>query len=70
MLIEWRPEASASLRKILNYISERNFLAAFNLSNDIEHAISSLTIQPYLHRIGKVTGTRELVVHPNYVVVY
>jgi addiction module RelE/StbE family toxin len=70
MLIEWRPEASASLREILGYISERNLIAAFNLSDEIERATSALPHHPYLYRLGKVAGTRELVVHPNYVVVY
>ncbi len=70
MLIEWRPEARASLREILSYISERNLIAAFNLGDEIERATSALTFHPYLYRLGKVAGTRELVVHPNYVVVY
>ncbi len=70
MLIEWRPEASASLREILSYISERNLIAAFDLGAEIERATSALPHHPYLYRLGKVVGTRELVVHPNYVVVY
>lgn len=25
---------------------------------------------PYLHRPGRIAGTREAVVHPNYIVIY
>jgi addiction module RelE/StbE family toxin len=70
MPIEWRPEARASLRKILSYIAERNLVAAFNLGNEIERATSALPDHPYLYRLGKVSNTREIVVHPNYLVVY
>jgi len=70
MLVEWRPEARAALREILNYISERNLSAAFDLGEEIERATSALPQHPYLFRHGKVAGTREMVVHPNFVVVY
>ncbi|MBI3523675.1 MAG: type II toxin-antitoxin system RelE/ParE family toxin [Betaproteobacteria bacterium] len=70
MLVEWRPEARANLREILSYISERNLAAAFNLGEEIERATSALPQHPYLYRHGIVAGTREMVVHPNYVVVY
>jgi addiction module RelE/StbE family toxin len=70
MLVEWRSDARASLREILDYISERNLIAAFNLGEEIERATTALPQHPYLYRLGKVAGTREMVVHPNYVVVY
>lgn len=70
MLLEWRPEARAALREIISFIAERNLVAAFSLSDEIEHATSALPQHPYLHRHGKVAGTREMVVHPNYVVIY
>jgi len=36
----------------------------------IEDAILPLRKHPYLFRPGRVAGTRELVAHPNYVIVY
>lgn len=70
MLVEWRPAARRNLRKILIYISERNSRAAFELNAAIEAATSALPQHPYLYRYGRVAGTREVVVHPNYLVVY
>ena len=62
-----RPEA---LRTILGYIADRNPSAAEKLLGDIEDATSALPYHPYLYRHGRVSGTREIVVHPNYIVVY
>lgn len=70
MPVEWRPEARAGLREILSYIAERNPAAAFSLFDAIERSTSALPMHPYLYRPGKVVGTREMVVHPNYIVVY
>ena len=70
MLVEWRPLARAQLSEILEYISDRNIVAASELYKNIEAAISALPQHPYLYRFGRVPGTREIVVHPNYLVVY
>ena len=70
MLVEWRPLARAQLSEILEYISDRNLVAASELYKNIEAAISALPQHPYLYRFGRGPGTREIVVHPNYLVVY
>ncbi|KPX32989.1 MULTISPECIES: type II toxin-antitoxin system mRNA interferase toxin, RelE/StbE family [Pseudomonas syringae group] len=70
MLVEWRPEARADLWSILNYITDQNPMAADRLNQTIEAATTALPQHPYLYRFGQVSGTREMVVHPNYVVVY
>ncbi|WP_150771352.1 type II toxin-antitoxin system RelE/ParE family toxin [Pseudomonas fluorescens] len=70
MLVEWRPEARAELRQILEYIGDRNLEAAIELSQAIEVATSTLPEHPYLYRFGRVPDTREIVVHPNYLVIY
>jgi len=36
----------------------------------IESAVLPLAEQPYLYRAGRGAGTRELVAHPNYTVIY
>jgi toxin ParE1/3/4 len=70
MLVEWRPEARAELLQILNYIGDRHVVAASDLGQAIEMVTSVLPEHPYLYRFGRVPGTREIVVHPNYLVVY
>ncbi len=66
----WRAEAQADLAAILGYIAERNPQAALDLHGDINLALSQLPSHPYLYRQGRVPGTRELIVRPNYLVVY
>jgi toxin ParE1/3/4 len=68
--ILWRAEAQADLAAILEYIAERNPQSAFDLYDGIERVVSQLPHHPYLYRLGRVSGTRELVAHPNYIVVY
>ncbi|WP_099456537.1 type II toxin-antitoxin system RelE/ParE family toxin [Pseudomonas amygdali] len=36
----------------------------------LQSAILPVADHPYLYRPGRVAGTRELVAHPNYVLVY
>ncbi|SCC95931.1 protein of unknown function [Thiomonas sp. X19] len=33
-------------------------------------AVTAAAANPYLYRAGRIPGTRELVAHPNYIVVY
>ena len=70
MLVEWRPLARAQLGEILDYIGDRNIVAASELYQNIQAATSAVPQHPYLYRFGRVPGTREIVVHPNYLVVY
>ncbi|MEN5032460.1 MULTISPECIES: type II toxin-antitoxin system RelE/ParE family toxin [unclassified Pseudomonas] len=70
MIVDWRPEAVADLWEILEYIDERNPQAAEELYAEIERATSALPEHPYLYRLGRVLNTREIIVHPNYLVIY
>ncbi|MDP1616804.1 type II toxin-antitoxin system RelE/ParE family toxin [Phenylobacterium sp.] len=55
---------------IVDYISDANPDAAQRLKDELEHKVSKLPDRPRLYRPGRVAGTREMVVRPNYIVVY
>ena len=65
----WRESALADLESIHAYIAERNPLAAGRLQEAIEACAERLPEHPYLYRPGRVEGTREAVVHPNYILI-
>lgn len=69
-VLEWRETARADLLAIVDYISDDNPDAAQRLKDDIEAKAAALPENPKLYRIGRMLGTREMVVHSNYVVVY
>jgi toxin ParE1/3/4 len=55
----------------LAYIGERNPLAAIRLGDTIASAVNHLSDYPKMGRLGRVSGTRELVVHGTpYVIAY
>ena len=68
--LEWKAMAVADLMAIVDYISDDNPDAAQALKEDIEAKTSRLRENPRLYRIGRVEGTREMVVRSNYLVVY
>lgn len=68
--LEWKPRAVADLVAIVDYISDDNPEAAQALKEDIETGVLRLRDNPRLYRAGRVTGTREMVVRSNYIVVY
>ena len=68
--VRWSDEATTDLVEIIDYIEQRNATAARNLLDTIVQSTQNLPLMPYLFRPGRVAGTREHVVHPNYIVVY
>jgi len=68
--LEWRPQARADLLAIVTYIAQDNPTAAQALKDEIEAKTAALSTHPKLYKPGRVKGTREMVVRPNYVVVY
>ena len=69
MRIRWRPLAEADRDGIIDHIAQDNVQAALELGDMIERRVTQL-VEPRLYRSGRVRSTREIVVHPNYVVVY
>jgi toxin ParE1/3/4 len=68
--IEWRPQARNDLIEIIDYISDRDLRAARALEARILACVDRLPELPDIHRPGRVPGTREAIVHPNYILVY
>lgn len=67
--IRWNAKALDELDAIAGYIAQFNPIAAEDLQALIEASVLPLSEHPYLYRMGRVAGTRELVAHPNYIVV-
>ena len=68
--VRWSEEATTDLVEIIDYIEQRNASAAQSLISAIVQSAENLPLMPYLFRPGRLAGTREHVVHPNYIVVY
>ena len=69
--IIWRSSAREDLAHILRYIALANPQAARRMRHLLEEAVLPLSQHPYLYRSSeRVPGLRELVAHPNYLVLY
>lgn len=68
--LKWRPLAEEDLLGILEFIGEDDPDAALALVHTIREKAEGLKVRPRLYRAGRVSGTREMVVHHNYIVVY
>ena len=68
--IVWSEPALEQLDDIVAFIGQRDEAAAWRLQERIEHAVEPAASYPYAFRPGLVEGTREIVAHPNYIVVY
>ena len=66
----WNDQAEAGLRDVVGYIAARNPDAADRFLDLIREAAERLGEHPDLYRPGRVPGTRECVVHPNYILVF
>jgi toxin ParE1/3/4 len=62
--------ALADRDAIMSYIAQDNPTAALELDLMFEAKAESARQRPLLYKPGRVKGTREIVVRPNYVMVY
>lgn len=70
MKIRWTPEAWEDRRQIWFYIAAENPVAACQLDLRFSDAVESLSRFPEIGRMGAVPGTRELIPHENYRILY
>lgn len=66
----WTPEAIADRGAIYDHIEAKNPAAALALDTLFAEKSGQLTAYPERARAGRVPGTRELVVHRHYLLVY
>lgn len=70
MKVQWRPAAKADRDAIFDYIAQDNPRAALELDEDFMAKAATAAQRPKLYRAGRARGTREIVVRPNYVMIY
>jgi len=68
--LEWKVKAEEDLFDILDYIGQDNPDAALELVRKIREKAEGLRARPTLYRAGRMRGTREMIVHRNYIVFY
>jgi addiction module RelE/StbE family toxin len=66
----WTRLANADRQKIREYIAQDNPAAALALDELFSEKTKRLVDHPNLGRPGRVAGTRELVAHQNYILIY
>ncbi len=70
MKLAWTRPAAADRREIRAYIAQDNLPAALAFDELLAKKAGRLIDHPNMGRPGRVAGTRELVVHANYILVY
>jgi len=70
MKLIWTSRAMRDRDEIYDYINADNPAAAANLDEIFVERAKTLKDYPNLGRTGRITGTRELVVHRSYILLY
>lgn len=70
MKLLWQPNAQRDRERIYRYINADAPKSARQLDLIFKQAALGLIDYPERGRSGRMAGTRELVVHPNYILVY
>ena len=68
--LRWEAEARRQYRDSLTYIAAQDASTAEALGLEIARKLNLLVQFPEMGRKGRVPRTRELVVHPNYILIY
>ncbi len=70
LTLHWKTLAIKDLIQIGEYIAQDSADNAEKMLDTIEAKVTALTTYPEMGRAGRKRGTRELVVHENYIVIY
>ena len=70
MNVVWTPEAEQDRDDVWLYIADDNPQAAVRMDELFSSTVARLSDHPKLGRPGQIPGTRELIPHKNYRLVY
>jgi toxin ParE1/3/4 len=69
--VRWTHSARRDYRNIIEWLSDRSPPAATRIADAIDHRLAMLAAMPQMGRVGRLGGTRELVISRTpYMVVY
>lgn len=69
-VVYWRPQAINDLVRIGRHIATNSAVNADDVIAHLQARTAALATYPNMGRIGRIPGTRELVVHTHYIVIY
>ena len=70
MRVVWSEPAEEDLGAIVEYIARDNLQAALDMDSLLRDAADGLAMFAATGKPGRIPGTRELVAHRNYILVY
>ena len=70
MIIQWIRAANQDRADIVNFIAGDNPRAALKIDQLLGDAVAKLADFPMLGQAGQIAGTRELIPHASYRIVY
>ena len=70
MGLRWTKTALRSVDEIASFIAQDNPRRATSFVRELQSAVTTLEMHPGMGRAGRVPGTRELVLHKNYITIY
>jgi addiction module RelE/StbE family toxin len=70
MKVRWTASARQDRIEIRNYIAAENPAAAVRMDRLFSNAAARLAAHPKIGKAGKIPGTRELIPHESYRLVY
>lgn len=70
MALQWTKTALRTVDEIAGFIAKDNPTRATSFVRELKEAVHKLQLHPGMGRAGRVPGTRELVLHKNYIAIY
>ena len=70
MALKWTQTALRSVDEIAGFIAKDNPSRATSFVMELKVSVNKLQVHPGMGRAGRVPGTRELVLHKNYIAIY